>query len=76
MQKQKTLTKWLAIILLCSVAVCSYVLYDVLYLKKQEDQATANDGQSTEDILPDEDISDDNTPEEHIPYYTTLPRYS
>ena len=71
MQKQKTLAKWLAIILLSTVAVCSYVLYDVLYLEKQEDQATADNSQGIEDTLPE----DTTPPEVHIPYYTTLPRY-
>ena len=71
MQKQKTLAKWLAIILLSTVAVCSYVLYDVLYLEKQEDQATADNGQGVEDTIPE----DTTQPEVHIPYYTTLPRY-
>ena len=71
MQKQKTLAKWLAIILLSTVAVCSYVLYDVLYLEKQEDQATADNSQGTEDTIPE----DPTPPEVHIPYYTTLPRY-
>ena len=67
MQKQKTLAKWLAIILLCSVAVGSYVLYDALYLKKDNNQATADGGQG--------DTSDTNNDvDEYIPYYTTLPR--
>ena len=73
MQKQKTLAKWLAIILLCSVAVGSYVLYDALYLKKQSGGASADNGQGN--------IVDTHTPEtppppEHTPYYTTLPRES
>lgn len=70
MQKQKTLAKWLAIILLCSIAVGSYVLYDALYLDKNNDQATAvgdNDKNNA-------DGSTENNEDIHQPYYTILPR--
>ena len=73
MQKQKTLAKWLAIILLCSVAVGSYVLYDALYLKKQDNEASADNGQGNQVLAPEIDAP---VVEEHIPYYTTLPRES
>ena len=67
MQKQKTLAKWLAIILLCSVAVGSYVLYDALYIKKQDNQANADNqnGNTTDNVQVEDD---------HTPYYTILPR--
>ena len=68
MQKQKTIAKWLAIILLAMVAVGSYILYDALYIKKVDNQATADD---YVDENPNED--EDDTPV-HVPYYTTLPR--
>ena len=68
MQKQKTIAKWLAIILLAMVAVGSYILYDALYIKKVDNQATADD---YVDENPNEDEED--TPV-HVPYYTTLPR--
>ena len=67
MQKQKTLAKWLAIILLSSIAVGSYVLYDALYLKKQDNEASADIGKDNQPIEKTED-------ETYIPYYTTLPR--
>ena len=70
MQKQKTLAKWLAIILLCTVAVGSYVLYDALYLKKTENQATAENQNINKDVNGDTD----STVEEYVPYYTILPR--
>ncbi len=71
MQKQKTIAKWLAIIVLCSVAVGSYLLYDALYVEKNNSQATADN--NTSDNLPD---IPNNGGEVHIPYYTTLPRQS
>ena len=70
MQKQKTLAKWLAIILLCSIAVGSYVLYDALYLDKDNNQATAVGG-SGNDGKTDGEQTEGN---EHQPYYTVLPR--
>ena len=66
MQKQKTLAKWLAIILLCSIAVGSYVLYDALYLDKNNNQATAvgdNDGNNADGVT-------ENNEDTHQPYYT------
>ena len=74
MQKQKTIAKWLAIIMLCSVAVGSYLLYDALYVKKTNNQATADDVVNTpnNDDLQNGDEVDDTPP--HLPYYTTLPR--
>lgn len=76
MQKQKTLAKWLAIILLCSVAVGSYVLYDALYLKKQSGGASADNGQMGKVDYTTTENTDTPTSPEHIPYYTTLPRKS
>ena len=70
MQKQKTLAKWLAIILLCSVAVGSYVLYDALYVDKDNNQATAvgdNDKNNAGGVT-------ENNEDIHQPYYTILPR--
>ncbi len=70
MQKQKTIAKWLAIIVLCSVAVGSYLLYDALYVDKQNNQATADNTVQTPPEEPKVDV------EVHVPYYTTLPRAS
>ena len=70
MQKQKTLAKWLAIILLCSVAVGSYVLYDALYVDKDNNQANAV-GDNTENNA---DGVTENNEDIHQPYYTILPR--
>lgn len=71
MQKQKTIAKWLAIVVLCSVAVGSYLLYDALYVDKSNNQATADDVVDNPSDNLDEPIVD--TPV-HVPYYTTLPR--
>lgn len=71
MQRQKTVAKWLAIILLCTVAVGAYIMYDALYVGSNGGgQASA----STDEI-PDNPHPDDETPEpDDTPFYTTLPR--
>lgn len=68
MQRQKTIAKWLIIILLCTLAVGAYILYDALYITGSGD-AAAGDGAA--------DVTDpDATPpdEPDPPYYTELPR--
>ena len=72
MQKQKTIAKWLAIVVLCSVAVGSYLLYDALYVKKSNDQATADDVVDMPSV--EDEVPDTNQTPPHVPYYTTLPR--
>ena len=67
MQRQKTVAKWLAVIVLLTVAVGSYILYDSFYTDLGDDHtATGGDGDAT--VTP----PDDDAPE--IPEYTTLPR--
>lgn len=67
MQRQKTVAKWLAVIVLLTVAVGSYILYDSFYTDLGDDH-TATGGDNTGESNPPED----NTPQ--IPEYTTLPR--
>lgn len=64
MQKQKTVAKWLVIILLCTLAVGAYILYDALYVSPSGGEAAG--GAATP--IPE--------PEPPAPYYTTLPRQS
>ena len=66
MQRQKTIAKWLVIILLVTVAVGAYIMYDALYLGGD----TAEGGSTTETPSP----TPDPVPEPEPPYYTTLPR--
>ena len=66
MQRQKTIAKWLVIILLVTVAVGAYIMYDALYLGGD----TAEGGSTTEAPSP----TPDPVPEPEPPYYTTLPR--
>lgn len=66
MQKQKTIAKWLAILLLCTMAVGSYLLYSALTEKSGNVSVSAGDsGAATE--------TEEKGPV-HTPYYTTLPR--
>ena len=66
MQKQKTIAKWLAIVVLCSVAVGSYLLYDALYVKKSNDQATADDVVDVPSV--EDEVPDTNQTPPHVPY--------
>ena len=70
MQRQKTIAKWLVIILLCTLAVGAYILYDALYVGDL-------DGAAADDVTPP-DENDDPTPSDPVepdpPYYTELPR--
>lgn len=68
MQRQKTVAKWLAIILLCTVAVGAYIMYDALYVDGGGQASAGADGGGNETPVPD--------PEPDPPYYTTLPRVS
>lgn len=78
MQKQKTIAKWLAVILLVTVAISCYIVLDAIFLKdnnsnqnvadaKQDDNAHASDNNANlpNDIAPTEPI---------LPVYSTLPR--
>lgn len=67
MQRQKTVAKWLAVIVLLTVAVGSYILYDSFYTDLGDDH-TATGGDGTGEELPPAD----ETPQ--IPEYTVLPR--
>lgn len=72
MLKQKTVAKWLAIVLLLTVAVGSYLLYDAVF-KKADGTANAVKDENNEN----ESIADIEVQEpEHVPFYTTLPRSS
>lgn len=66
MQRQKTIAKWLAIVLLCTVAVGAYIMYDALYVG---DGGQASAGGGTEGMPDPEPL-----PEPDPPYYTQLPR--
>lgn len=66
MQRQKTIAKWLAIVLLCTVAVGAYIMYDALYVG---DGGQASAGGGTEGMPDPEPL-----PEPDPPYYTELPR--
>lgn len=70
MQRQKTVAKWLVIILLLTVAVGAYIMYDALYV------TGGNTAQG--DIAGEEIPSPDDTapPSPDPPVYTTLPRPS
>lgn len=65
MQRQKTIAKWLAIVLLLTLAVGAYIIYDALYID-------AGGGANASDT-PADDPSSDLVPPDP-PYYTTLPR--
>lgn len=70
MQRQKTIAKWLVIILLCTLAVGAYILYDALYVGDLG-------GAAADDVTPPGE-NDDPTPSDPVepdpPYYTELPR--
>lgn len=69
MLKQKTVAKWLAIVLLLTVAVGSYLLYDAVF--KNAD-GTADAVEKTDDVPADSEVPQPTPP--HVPFYTTLPR--
>lgn len=69
MLKQKTVAKWLAIVLLLTVAVGSYLLYDAVF--KNAD-GTADAVEKTDDATADSEVQQPTPP--HVPFYTTLPR--
>lgn len=73
MLKQKTVAKWLAVILLLTIAVGSYLLYDAVF-KEVDVQADA-DGNDGADAPDDKSDALPETPP-HIPFYTSLPRES
>lgn len=76
MQKQKTIAKWLAVILLVTVAIACYIVLDAIFLKDD------SNNQNVADAKQDNNASDTNTnlpndiaPTEPIlPVYSTLPR--
>lgn len=74
MHKQKTVAKWLAIVLLCTIAVGSYLIYDAFYADKNIGTEIAANASSDKDKV--DDNPEQNTPPEppKEPYYTTLPR--
>ena len=69
MQRQKTIAKWLVIILLCTVAVGAYIMYDALYVG-EGGGASADVGTEQPDPSP----SEPETPDPDPPFYTELPR--
>lgn len=71
MQRQKTVAKWLAIILLCTVAVGAYIMYDALYVGSNNGgQASASTEDTPDNPGPDDTVQQPDDP----PFYTTLPR--
>ena len=69
MQRQKTIAKWLIIILLCTLAVGAYIIYDTLYISGSGDASAGND------VTDNPDDNDPTFPEEpDPPYFTELPR--
>lgn len=72
MLKQKTVAKWLAIVLLMTIAVGSYLLYDAVF---KNAGSTADAVDDTDSVDTDVDEPKIETPI-HIPFYTTLPRAS
>lgn len=69
MLKQKTVAKWLAIVLLLTVAVGSYLLYDAVFKKAD---GTADAVEKTDEVPADSEVQQPTPP--HVPFYTTLPR--
>lgn len=69
MLKQKTVAKWLAIVMLLTVAIGSYLLYDAVFKKAD---GTADAVVKTDDTPANSDVSQPTPP--HVPFYTTLPR--
>ncbi len=65
MSRQKTVAKWLIVILLTTLAIGCYVAFDTLY---KPDNVTASGNDGNNGAVPDE------KPPVHIPYYTELPR--
>ena len=78
MQRQKTIAKWLVIILLLTVAVGAYIIYDAVY-EGASSGAAADDtrppsSDAGETPLPsDPDDEEEETPPSP-PYHTVLPR--
>ena len=68
MQRQKTVAKWLAIILLVTIAVGAYIMYDAVYLEGGDTAA------GDEPVTPPDTEPDPAPPETDPPFYTTLPR--
>lgn len=81
MQKQKTIAKWLAVILLLTLAVASYVALSAIMNDRDAGQniAGAQDGNDPNPETPtDDDQTPDLPPEDiqppHIPVYSQFPR--
>lgn len=69
MQRQKTIAKWLAVILLSTIVIACYVLFDNLYGSSVSDATGGKNNASASD---DKDKEED--PPIHIPFYSTFPR--
>ncbi len=72
MLKQKTVAKWLAIVLLMTIAIGSYLLYDAVF---KNSGGTADAVDDTDNVVSEGDEPKIETPI-HVPFYTTLPRAS
>lgn len=73
MQRQKKIAKWLAIVLLFTMAVGAYIMYDALYVNGDNGTAAGTDGvRQPDDQTPPPDGTPDAEPDP--PYYTELPR--
>lgn len=73
MQKQKTIAKWLAVILLVTVAIACYIVLDAIFVQNQNDNQNVADAKQ-DDTPSSED--DTNTPSGTIPIEPVLPTYS
>lgn len=73
MQKQKTIAKWLAVILLVTVAIACYIVLDAIFIKNQNDNQNVADAKQ-DDTPSSED--DANMPSDIIPMEPILPTYS
>ena len=78
MQRQKTIAKWLVIILLLTVAVGAYIIYDAVY-EGASGGAAADDtrppsSDTGETPLPSDPVDDEEETPPSPPYYTFLPR--
>lgn len=82
MQRQKTIAKWLAVLMLLTLAVASYVALNAIFGGRVDETniAGAQDGNGTdEDNEPSPDIGEQTPPSEeqtppHIPVYSQFPR--
>lgn len=82
MQRQKTIAKWLAVLLLLTLAVASYVALSAIFGGRGDETniAGAQDGNVTDkNDTPSPDVDEQTPPEEepippHIPVYSEFPR--